>query len=414
MRYGMVLITLIIINGCNANAFADEQSFARIQRGKTLVEAADCISCHTKEGGKPFAGGRMIETPFGNIYSPNLTPDRETGIGAWSDEDFYNAMHRGIRPDGTKLYPAFPYPYFTKLTRDDVSAIRAYLNTLDSVSNKRLDNALVWPLNHRVFMRGWNMLFFEEGTFVPNPDKSEEWNRGAYLVKGAAHCGACHTPKNILGADEQDQYLTGGLIQDWYAPSLSNVDRTGIGSWTIDDIVEYLKTGRNARSGATGLMSEVVANSTSKMSDTDLRAIAIYLKDAPAAAEEEPASAKPEQTVLDAGKAVYVDSCSACHRSDGTGVPRMFPPLQRNANVQSKDPTSIIRVILEGAHTVTTSAQPTPSAMPAYNWKLNDDAIAAVATYVRNSWGNSASTVKSSDTKSLRDRLAAQDMKLQN
>ena len=163
------------------------------------------MSCHTRENGKPFAGSRPIETPFGTIYSPNITPDRDTGIGAWSDDDFYRAMHAGIGPDGKRLYPAFPYPYFTKMTRDDVLAIRAYLNTLPAVSRRRPDPDLTWPLQHRVFMRGWDWLFFKEGSFAPDPQKSAEWNRGAYLVEGAGHCGACHTPKNVLGGDKTSE-----------------------------------------------------------------------------------------------------------------------------------------------------------------------------------------------------------------
>lgn len=241
-----------------APAAAGEQSFEQVQRGKALVDASDCVACHTQDQKKPFAGGRPIETPFGTLYSPNITPDRETGIGAWSDDDFYRAMHEGIGPDGTRLYPAFPYPYFTKMKHDDVLAIRAYLNTLEPIANPRPANKLQWPLNYRVFMRGWDLLFFKPGTFMPRTDKTEEWNCGAYLVEGPGHCGACHTPKNLLGADKRSEALQGGKIQNWSAPSITNDQRNGIGSWSVGEIAEYLKTGRNARSGATGLMSEVV------------------------------------------------------------------------------------------------------------------------------------------------------------
>lgn len=392
----------------SGSAQAVDSSFANIQRGKRLVDAGDCVSCHTQQnGGQKFAGGRGVETPFGTIYSPNITPDRETGIGGWSDEQFYQAMHHGIRPDGARLYPAFPYPYFTKLTRGDVMAMRAYLNTLPAVKNRPRAADLTWPLNHRVFMRGWNMLFFSPGTFKPDPNKSAEWNRGAYLVEGAGHCGACHTPKNFLGADKTSRMLAGGAIQNWFAPKITGDLHDGTGGWSVDDIVAYLKTGRNKFSGATGLMAEVVTNSTSKLPDSDLHAIATYVKDMKTDAN--PPSPPPQANMNDpkmaAGAAIFADSCSACHGGDGKGTPGLFPPLAGNANVQQGDPTTVIRVILDGARTVATDPKPTTSAMPAYNWKLKDDEIAAVASYVRNAWGNHAPPVDPGQVKALRDNL---------
>jgi mono/diheme cytochrome c family protein len=332
-----------------------------------------------------------------------LTPDRETGLGSWSKEDFWRAMHLGVRPDGARLYPAFPYPNFTNLTRDDVDAIWAYLSTLTAVRNKPPENELTWPLNYRIFLRGWNLLFFTPGEFKPDPGKSAVWNRGAYLVEGAGHCGACHTAKNLFGADRSSAYLQGGALQNWFAPSIANAKRVGIGSWSEDDIVEYLKTGRNSMTGATGIMAEVITNSTSRLDDADLRAIATYLKDVAGGDEQKPAA--PHQSVMDSGKRIYEDSCAACHRDSGEGVAHMFPALKGNSNVQSRDPTTVIRVILDGARMVATDARPTPSSMPAYNWKLSDKEIAAVATYVRNSWGNAASEVGADDVGSLRKEL---------
>jgi cbb3-type cytochrome c oxidase subunit III len=405
-RLQISLALAALCGGIASTAFAQNASFEKLQRGKYLVDAGDCVSCHTKpQDGKPFAGGRPIETPFGTIYSPNITPDRDSGIGAWSDDDFYRAVHSGIGPDGKRLYPAFPYPYFTKMTREDVLAMRAYLNTLTPVNNRRPEAELIWPLQYRVFMRGWDWLFFHEGTFAPDPQKSAEWNRGAYLVEGPGHCGACHTPKNALGGDKTSEPLQGNQIQNWFAPELANDSRSGLGAWSVDDIVEYLKTGRNSHSGATGLMAEAVANSTSKLTDADLHAIAVYIKDVSGPSAGTPA--KPAQASMDAGAAIFADSCSACHEGDGKGVARMFPPLVHNANVQSADPTSIIRVILEGARTVPTDARPTPSSMPAFGWKLGDDEVAAVATYVRNSWGNAAAAVTADQVKSLRNELHA-------
>jgi mono/diheme cytochrome c family protein len=405
MRLPSTIAVAVLSSSIASLAFAQSASFEMLRRGKYLTDAGDCVACHTAENGQPFAGGRPIETPFGIIYSPNITPDHETGIGDWSEDAFYRALHSGIGPDGTRLYPAFPYPYFTKMTRDDVQAIFAYLKTLTPVKHRRPNPELMWPLQYREFLLGWDWLFFKEGTYVPDPQKSAEWNRGAYLVQGAGHCGACHTPKNFLGGDNTDRRLQGGNIQNWFAPVLANSERNGLGSWSVDDVVEYLKTGRNKHSGAGALMSEVVANSTSKLDDADLHAIAVYIKDvsgkAPAAPE------KPDQALMDAGKAIFTDSCAACHQADGKGVPRMFPPLAHNANVQSADPTTVIRVIVDGVRTVATDARPTPFSMPSYGWKLNDDQIAAVATYVRNAWGNSAPPVSADAVKSLRDKLHA-------
>jgi mono/diheme cytochrome c family protein len=403
MRHISILSALAIVCGVVTCAGAEEPSFALLKRGKALTDAGDCVACHTAEKGKPFAGGRPVETPFGTIYSANITPDTATGIGNWTSDDFYRAMHEGVDPAGHRLYPAFPYPYFTKLTREDVEAIRVYLRTLDPVKNTPRANDLIWPLNYRVFLRGWNWMFFDAGTFAPDPHKSAVWNRGAYLVEGPGHCGACHTPKNIFGADKKDQRLAGGQLQNWFAPRITNAARRGIGSWQKDEIVEYLKTGRNAHSGATGLMAEVVADSTSKMSKEDLEAIATYLKDTPGS--NEGSSDKPSAAVMPAGEAIFKDSCAGCHQSNGEGVGRMFPPLKANANAQSADPTTVLRVILNGAQTVATDARPTPVAMPAYRWKLSDAQIAAVASYVRNAWGNSAPAVSKDDVKSERGTL---------
>jgi mono/diheme cytochrome c family protein len=386
-------------------AQATDVPFGKLQRGKSLVDAGDCVACHTQDKSKPFAGGRPIPTPFGTIYSANITPDRDTGIGAWSADDFYRAMHEGIGPHGERLYPAFPYPYFTKMTREDVDAIRAYLSILKPVQNKPPRNELIWPLSHRDLLAGWDWLFFTPGEFVPDRNKSAEWNRGAYLVEGPGHCGACHTAKNVFGADKNSTALQSANIQDWTAPKLVGDDRNGLGRWNTDDIVEYLKTGRNRFSGATGLMAEVVVNSTSKMPEGDLKAIATYLKSVPS--DKESPESNPAKSAMNAGQAIYADSCAACHQAEGEGVPRMFPPLKGDAVAQQSDPSTVIRVILEGAMTAGTKERPTPSAMPAFDWKLKDDQIAAVATYVRNAWGNKAPTVSADDVTKMRKALDA-------
>jgi mono/diheme cytochrome c family protein len=386
---------LAILFLCTAFAGGEtraQPSAETIARGKALVTAADCASCHTTDPAKPFAGGKRIDTPFGGIYSPNLTPDRDTGIGAWSDDEFYRALHFGVARDGSRYYPAFPYPSFTKLIRDDVLAIRAYLATLAPVRNTRPPTELRWPFNYRVLMRGWDWLFFQPGIFLPDQQKSPEWNRGGYLVEGPAHCGACHTPKNIFGADRRNRLYGGNLVQGWFAPRLDGAPRSGLKSWSADDIVEYLQSGRNGHSHAGKLMAEVIVNSTSKMSDADVRAIATYLKELPAGAPE-PVVRPPAPEMMSDGAAVYTHACIACHEANGTGSPRVYPPLPGNANLQSTNPASILRIILDGAQTVTTPRAPNTGSMPAYAKQLSDQQIADVANYIRNSWGNAAPLV---------------------
>jgi mono/diheme cytochrome c family protein len=392
----VLLCTASVVGGAQA-----EPSAETIERGKALTVAADCASCHTADPAKPLAGGKRIDTPFGAIYSPNLTPDRDTGIGGWSDEEFYRALRYGEDPDGSRYYPAFPYPNFTKLVRDDILAIRAYLATLTPFSNTAPSPELRWPLNYRVLMRGWDYLFFRPGIFEPNQQKSPEWNRGGYLVEGAAHCGACHTPKNLFGANKRGRAYGGGLVQGWFAPRLDAAERGGLKSWSADDIVEYLQSGRNGKSHADGLMAEVVVNSTSKMSDADIRAIAIYLKDLPAGAAE-PAVTPPPQAEMTTGAAVYARACVACHEADGSGAPRIYPPLPGNANLQSADPSSTLRIMLDGAQTVTTPRAPNAGSMPGYARQLSDQEIADVTNYIRNSWGNAAPLVTPAQVKKAR------------
>ena len=382
-------------------AWTEQLPYSQAELGRYLVEAGDCRDCHTNTGGQPFAGGRPIQTPFGTIYSSNITPDQETGIGGWSDDQFYRAMHQGVAADGDYLYPAFPYPWYTKVTHEDVLAIRAYLRTLDPVKAQRRPNDLVWPLDYRSVMRGWNELFLKEGEFSPDSTKSAEWNRGAYLVEGLGHCGACHTPTNAFGAAKTSERLEGGTLQNWYAPDLAGDLKSGLGSWTEQDIVEFLKTGRNTKTAAYGPMSEVIKYSTSKLNDNDLKAIATYLKHIPASRPIN-ALAKPDPALAQAGKAIYNDNCSACHKSNGEGVPATFPPLKGDTAVQSRDPTTVIRIILEGARAVATDARPTPLAMPPFKWKLSNQQVAAVASYARSAWGNAASAVSADEVQAIR------------
>ena len=397
-----VLLLCSAFNLAHAQAAPAEAPSGAVARGNALTETADCSGCHTVDPAKPFAGGKRIETPFGAIYSPNLTPDRDTGIGGWSDDDFYRALHLGIAPNGSHYYPAFPYPNFARMTREDVLAIRAYLATLPPVHNTRPPAELRWPYSYRGLMRAWDWLFFHPHTFTPNPNKSAEWNRGAYLVKGAAHCGACHTPRNWFGAIRHDHAYGGAPVTGWFAPRLDGAARSGLKSWSVDDLVEYLQSGRNARSNADGPMADVVVNSTSKMSDADVHAMAVYLKDLPARTPE-PAVTPPSQTQMADGEKIYKGTCVACHELDGSGSPRIYPPLPGNANLQSADPLSTLRIILDGAETVTTPRAPNTGSMPAYAAKLSDQEIADVATYIRNAWGNAAPAVTADEVTKARN-----------
>jgi len=381
------------------------QDFAAVERGRYLADAADCKSCHTVPGSdRLFGGGRPIETPFGTLVSPNITPDRETGIGSWTDDEFDAAVRHGRRRDGAYLYPAMPYPYYTRMSRDEVRSIRAYLATVKPVRNNVSVNRLPFPLNIRRAMMVWNWLYFQPGEFRPDQTKSKEWNRGAYLVQGPGHCGACHTPKTFLGGDESSEAFRGYALQGWLAPDITS-GQGPLGDWSADDIASYLKTGHNRNAAAAGLMGEVVDLSTSKMSDEDVRAIAIYLKDF--AGDKPPQGAAPDNAVMAAGGAIYQDLCSSCHAADGKGVPNMFPNLSEAATVSSRDPTTVLHVILQGAQTVATDREPTGPSMPAFAWQLDDAQVAAVATFVRDRFGKGAPAVTAQDVHKMRSQLAA-------
>jgi mono/diheme cytochrome c family protein len=374
-----------------------------VARGRYLVVTGDCETCHTAPGGQKFAGARGIRTPIGIIYSANLTPDVKTGIGSWSEADFYRALHKGIAHGGKNLYPAFPYTYFTRMSRADVDAIWAYLRTLPPTYQVKPPNKLPFPLSVRPLIAIWNALFFRPREFRPNPAMSAEWNRGAYLVSGPGHCGGCHTPKNLFLADRKSHALQGARLNDWVALDLTEGPRSGLASWSKGDIVEFLRSGRNARAAASGSMQEVIYYSTSGMSDSDLAAIATYLKQLPPPRPGKGAE-PPSEAMMRAGQAIYADTCAACHGGNGEGQPRYFPPLAGDASVQARDPTTIIRIILAGSRSVPTPAAPTPLAMPEFDWKLNDTGVAAVASYVRNSWGNIAPAVAPRNVAKLRRR----------
>jgi mono/diheme cytochrome c family protein len=389
----------------------DPQNFGQIERGRYLAIAGDCASCHTVPGaGQPFAGGRSIETPFGVVVGANITPDLETGIGAWSDEAFVRALREGKRNDGQLLYPAMPYPYYTKLTESDALAIRAYLNTVKPVRNAVVSNKLPFPFDVREGMTAWNAIYFRNGEFKLDPAKSAEWNRGAYLVEGLGHCGACHTPKTTIGGDEGARAFQGYALQGWFAPNITNDNERGLGGWSVADIAAYLKNGHNPSSASTGIMAEEITLSSSQMTDADLAAIATYLKDLPGQTASPATAVSASDPKMVAGGAIYADECSACHGLDGKGVPYLFPSLAGSPNVRSADPTSLIRVVIEGARSVATAGEPTGPGMPSFAWKLSDDQVAAVLTYIRNSWGSSVPAVDPQQVEQVRARTAMASM----
>jgi mono/diheme cytochrome c family protein len=378
------------------------RDYIQIQQGRYMAAAADCGACHTNsDHGAEFAGGRTVPTPFGELASSNITPDPATGIGKWTDDQFDAAVRKGIRPDGARLYPAMPYPYFRKMSREDVLAIRAYLRTFPAVHNEVNSNRLPFPYDIRASVKLWNALYFSDEPFKTDSQRSATWNRGAYLVLGAGHCAACHTPKGVLGGDKKNDALQGYTLQGWFAPDITDSKALGLGGWSEADIVSYLKSGHNRIAGASGPMSEVVTNSTSLLDDGDLAAIAAYLKTNQA---QTPARQPLAATIaaMTAGAAIYQDVCSACHQLDGKGVPYLIPDLADASSVASREPTSIIRVLLHGSQSAATTAEPTGASMPAFGPQLTDAQIAAVATYLRNSWGHAAEAVSESDVSKAR------------
>jgi mono/diheme cytochrome c family protein len=373
-----------------AAAAADLQSFEMAARGRYLAVAADCAGCHTKPGGKPFAGGVALETPFGALVGPNITPDPDAGIGAWTDDEFVAALHDGRGRGGVRLFPAMPYPAYTKMTREDALAIRAYLQTIEPVPDKIEPDQLPFPLSIRLNMAVWNALNFKPGRLQPDASKSAQWNRGRYLVDALGHCGTCHTPKKLLGADNDSAYLQGGALQGWFAPNITADNRKGIGGWSVDELVSYLKTGVNPDAIATGDMIEEIVHSSSKMTDDDLKAIAVYLKSLPPERERVPTALAASDSRMVAGQAIYKDNCAACHTDAGTGSSGLFARLAGSHAVQSDDPTTLIRVVLMGSKGVGTTDAPTSPAMPSFGWRLTDAQVASVLTYIRNSWGNAS------------------------
>ena len=379
-----------------------------VRRGEYLARAGDCIACHTAAEGRLFAGGRAMLTPFGTLYSSNITPDAEAGIGKWSTDDFYRTMHSGRFPDGGLIYPAMPFASYTKVTRAESDAIFAYLKTIPPVNQKNRPQDLRFPYDNRQLLIGWRTLFFTEGDYKPAPDKSAEWNRGAYLVEGLGHCGMCHTPINALGGNSQSDAFKGGLIpmQNWYAPSLTSNREGGLGDWSIKDITDLLKTGISARGVVYGPMAEVVYNSLQYLNDDDIRAMAMYLKGIAESSPPPPASSTLPSSegslLISLGKTVYDARCATCHGALGEGKPPHWPPLAGNQSIQMESAVNPIRMVLNGGYPPATEPAPRPYGMPPFAGLLSDNEVAAVVSYIRTAWGNRGTPVSARDANELR------------
>jgi mono/diheme cytochrome c family protein len=404
------IIALVVTSCMAAAAQAQQKSDAKseVARGEYLARVGDCIACHTAPEGHIFAGGRAMPTPFGTLYSSNITPDPETGIGKWSADDFYQTMHNGRFPDGGLIYPAMPFASYTKILRADSDAILAYLKTIPPISQRNREHDLSFPYNNRQLILGWRTLFFTEGEYKNDPTKSAEWNRGAYLVDGLGHCGMCHSPINLLGGTSQSEVFKGGLIpmQNWYAPSLTSNREAGLGDWSIKDITDLLTTGVSTRGVVYGPMAEVVYNSLQYLTDEDARAMAVYLKGiAEAAAAPPPISGLPgseSSLLVSLGKTVYDARCATCHGAQGEGKPPHWPPLAGNHSIEMESAVNPIRMVLNGGYPPGTKGNPMPYGMPPFAGQLSDNEVAAVVTYIRTSWGNRGTAVSAREANELR------------
>ena len=381
---------------------------ALVARGAYLARAGNCVGCHTARGGTPYAGGRGIDTPFGTVYASNLTPHDATGLGRWSVGHFWRALHNGRSRDGRLLYPAFPYPNYTRITRADADAIHAYLQSLPAVAQPNRPHALRFPYDTQAALAVWRVLYFRPGRFEPTRARPAAWNRGAYLVQGLGHCNACHASRNALGATRGTLDLGGGLIpvQNWYAPSLTSTQEAGVHGWEAAQIVRLLQSGVAAGASVLGPMAEVVAGSTQHLSDTDLQAMADYLKSLPQSAARTDEVLRADTRTLDHGATVYDRQCVQCHGEQGEGVAGAYPRLAGNRAVTMDSPANLVHVVLEGGFPPATPGNPRPFGMPPLATLLSDDDIAAVLSFIRSSWGNRADPVTAYEVSRYRNRRA--------
>jgi len=380
---------------------------SRLDQGRYLATLGNCVGCHTAPGATPYAGGTEIRTDFGTLYGPNITPHPQAGIGGWSSDDFFNALHNGRSPDGKYLYPAFPYTEYTRMTRDDSDALYAFLMSLAPDDTPSRPHELAFPYDQRALLPFWRGLYFRAGTLADDPKQDVMWNRGRYLVEGPGHCAACHTARNRLGASILSDDLGGGMIDSlqWWAPALTAHPQAGLGLWEQADIVDLLRTGVSARGTASGPMREIVSASLAHLHESDAQAIAHYLKRLPdTPARDAGSSATPDAGTMQIGSQLYTQYCVQCHRADGQGEPPAWPPLAANVSVTAPSPRNVILMILQGGYAAATPGNPRPHGMPPFGQVLSENDVAALATYIRNSWGNEAGPVSSLAVKQARSR----------
>jgi mono/diheme cytochrome c family protein len=393
-----------------------------VTRGAYLAKAGDCVACHSAPKGKPFAGGLPMNTPMGKIYTTNITPDPETGIGKWTEEDFEKALRQGVSKDGHNLYPAMPYPSYTKVRDDDVKALYAYfMKGVAPINQANRAPDIPFPLNMRWPLKFWNMVFLDKGVYRDKDGKDVAWNRGAYLIQGLGHCGSCHTPRGIAfqekALDESGgAWLTGGVLDGWFASNLTGEQNVGLGRWSDADLTQFLKTGANAHATAFGSMTDVINHSTQGMNDQDLAAMSTYLKSLqPAGGTNAPAYAyDPKATTAllahpanDAGAKVYTAYCMHCHGVDGKAFAPLLAPLAGNPNLLEKDASSLINVTLNGTQDLVIQGIPAAYPMPKYAPVLSDQQIADVLTFIRAGWNNGAPAVAAGDVAKLRKSTQA-------
>ncbi|MEA3178565.1 MAG: hypothetical protein QOI59_2088 [Gammaproteobacteria bacterium] len=383
---------------------AGAQQTDPVARGRDLVTLGNCEGCHTVRGGQRFAGGRSIPTPFGTFFAPNITQDTQYGIGRWSADDFWSALHNGYAPGRKLLYPTFPYTNFTRISRTDADAMFAYLKTVPAVAAADREHQLKFPFNQRWLLAVWRGLFFTPGVYEPDTQHDAAWNRGAYLVQGVAHCSACHESRNALGAVKSKDNPSGGLVLSWYAPSLSNSAEAGVQTWSETDIVRLLRTGlvtdgAGGHQGFTfGPMAEVVYESLQHTDEADLEAIAVYLKSfpdiAPRSRQIRPTVAPSDvPVVMSLGQQLYADNCARCHGERGEGRSIVAPSLAGSRVLSMDSSIDAIRIVLYGGYAPGTGSNPKPFGMPPFYPTLTSEQIAGVLTYIRGSWGNGASAI---------------------
>lgn len=385
---------------------------AQIERGAYLARAGNCAACHTARGGAPYAGGRPIDTPFGVVYGSNLTPDDATGIGTWSADHFWRALHNGRSKDGRLLNPAFPYANFTQVTREDSDALFAYLMSLPAVAQPNRPHELTFPFGTQAALAVWRALFFRPQPFAADAARSAEFNRGAYLVQALGHCSACHGARNAFGAVRSARDFGGGHLphRQGYAPSLARAEEAGVADWRIDDVVALLKAGVAPKGSVLGPMAEVVFRSTQHLDDMDLRAMAAYLQALPPSAPPKLRIRPTEAPQMRRGAAVYEARCADCHGKSGEGAfagdaasgRRAIPPLAGNRAVTMHVADNAILAVIRGGFPPATAGNPRPFGMPPLGQDLNDAEIAAVVTFIRNSWGNRAGAVREHEVARLR------------